>query len=253
MNALARKFHRANRQFKALIPMIAKYGDEFARIPVFEQDAKPLEPYWYNGMIPGLDASALYAFIAERKPALYVEIGSGHSTKFAVKACTKHSPHTRIVSIDPEPDIDVEALCHEAIRSRLQDVPVEFFAKLQPNDMVFFDGSHISHMNSDVTRFLLDIVPGLPRGVLVQIHDIFLPDDYPREFGIDRGYNEQYVLAAYLLGGGKNVKPVFPCHYVTQCEWSQPLHKAWETIQPKASPQGPGFEPWGGSFWMLTT
>lgn len=253
MTVLERKIRWATKRYKSIIPMIVKHSEDFARIPVFADPKDHSQPYWYNGMLPGLDAAALYTFLADMKPAYYIEIGSGHSTRFAAKAIVRHSPETRIVSIDPNPAIDVDGLCHEVFRSRLQDVPTEVFARLTDNDILFFDGSHVSHMHSDVTRFFLDILPALGRGVLVQIHDIFLPDDYPSEFGIDRGYNEQYLLAAYLLGGGNRVKLFFPCHYVTQCEWGQPLQDAWKGIHPHWTPEAPGFEPWGGSFWLRTT
>ena len=51
--------------------------------------------------------------------------------------------------------------------------------------------------------FFLDILPQLPKGVLVGIHDIFLPFDYPPEW-TGRMYNEMYMLAAYLLGRRDN-------------------------------------------------
>jgi len=240
----------ATKQYQQVMSMILEYQGDFPNIPVFPNAADPLQPCWYNGMIPGLDAATLYAFIAKMKPSRYVEIGSGHSTKFAAKAIADHSGHTKIVSIDPNPQNGVDSLCDRAIPARLHDVPIEVFTALEEGDIVFLNGTHVSHMHSDVTRFFLDILPSLRRGVLVQIHDVFLPDDYPREFGIDRGYNEQYLLAAYLLGGGKQVEITFPCHYVLKCKWSQSLWKAWEGIEPHWTRQTPGFEPWGESFWM---
>ena len=39
----------------------------------------------------------------------------------------------------------------------------------------------------------------LPAGVLLHLHDIFLPDDYPASWGW-RGYNEQSGVAALLDG-----------------------------------------------------
>ena len=48
--------------------------------------------------------------------------------------------------------------------------------------MVFFDGSHRTFMNSDATVFFLEVLPTLPAGTLVGIHDIYLPDDYPADW-----------------------------------------------------------------------
>jgi hypothetical protein len=64
---------------------------------------------------------------------------------------------------------------------------------------LFIDGSHIVFQGTDGPYLFLRILPRIRPGVLVQIHDIFLPDDYPSDFR-DRWYNEQYLLAAILLG-----------------------------------------------------
>ena len=45
-------------------------------------------------------------------------------------------------------------------------------------------------------------------------YDIFLPYDYPQSF-VARFYNEQYLLAAYLLGGPDD-EVRFPCYYVAR-------------------------------------
>ncbi len=252
MDELQRILGASTEEYQQAISIILKYRMDYPNIPVFRDTEDPSKPYWFNGMLPGLDAAALYAFIANFRPSRYIEIGSGHSTKFAAKAIHDHSPDTRIISVDPNPPAGIDTLCDRVIRSRLQDVPTQLFTTLEEGDIVFLDGSHVSHMRSDVSRFFLDILPSLRRGVFVQIHDIFLPDDYPREFGIDRGYNEQYLLAAYLLGGGKHVKVVFPCHYVLKCQWSQSLRHAWDLIAPHWTRHTPGFESWGRSFWLRT-
>ena len=63
-----------------------------------------------NGWLPGLDSAALYAFLARTDPALYLEVGSGNSTKFARRAITDHGLRTRLVSIDPQPRAEIDAL-----------------------------------------------------------------------------------------------------------------------------------------------
>ena len=74
------------------------------------------------------------------------------------------------------------------------------------------DGSHISLMNSDVTVFMLDVVPKLKPGVIVHIHDIHLPHDYPDMF-VKWYWNEQYIVAAYLLGAADRIKILMPSRY----------------------------------------
>lgn len=72
-------------------------------------------------------------------------------------------------------------------------------------------------MNSDVTVFFLEILPRLRRGVIVHIHDIYLPLDYQPERA-HWFYSEQYLLAASLLAGHKNYEILLPNYYVSNTE-----------------------------------
>ena len=121
---------------------------------------------------------AIYSFLRSRRPATYLEIGSGNSTKFAARARQDGRLDTKIVSIDPSPRAEVDALCDEVIRSPFELADLSVLDRLVPGDIVFFDGSHRVFMNSDVAAFFLDAVPRLPAGVLIGVHDIYLPDDY---------------------------------------------------------------------------
>ena len=81
---------------------------------------------------------------------------------------------------------------------KVQDAPDTAFS-LRAGDILFIDSSHILMPGSDVDFLLNDIWPRLPAGVLVHIHDIFLPDASPDSWGW-RGYNEQNALASLLSG-----------------------------------------------------
>jgi len=65
---------------------------------------------------------------------------------------------------------------------------------------------------SDVDMLQNRILPALPAGVIVQVHDIFLPDDYPVDWDW-RGYNEQLGIAT-LLHEGSSWNVEFASHYV---------------------------------------
>jgi len=184
--------------YDRILKTISGYADELARIEVSASD--PREPSWINGMISGLDGATFYALMRDRRPDRYMEIGSGNSTKFVARACREGGLATKVTSIDPHPRAEIDQLCDEVIRKPLEAVDLAVFAGLQAGDILFFDGSHRVFMNSDVAVFFLEILPALPAGVLVGIHDIYLPDDYPADIA-DRYYSEQYMLAAYLLGG----------------------------------------------------
>lgn len=194
---------------REIVAGLRKYRELFSAIPI-GADAKPMDPRWINGWFPSLDGMVLYHLLAERNPATYVEIGSGNSTKFARRAIEDHHLRTRIVSIDPEPRTEIDAIVDEVIRSGVEFVDISLFSQLDANSVVFFDGSHRSFQNSDVTVFFIDILPELKAGIDVGIHDVFWPWDYPPTW-VKRYYNEQYILGAYMLAFGLSFPLVFSC------------------------------------------
>jgi hypothetical protein len=202
------------------------------------------DPNWINGFIPPLDGMSLYTLIRMLKPRTYLEIGSGNSTKFARKAIRDHGLSTRIVSVDPKPRAEIDALCDEIIRAPFQNVAGEVLGRLTPGDILFQDGSHRALTNTDTTVFFTEFLPMLPRGITYGIHDIFLPNDYP-EIWHRRFYNEQYVLLAYLLGGAGGDEIVFPVAFVAG---DQRLKASLAGIfdLPALSESRPG----GAAFWM---
>jgi len=152
---------------------------------------------WRNGFIPALDGLSIM-WAALQAGETFMEVGSGTSTLFARSALAAEQRSTKLVSIDPMPRVEVDAACDEIYRSPLEKMDLSVFDRLRSGDVLFVDNSHQSFMNSDVTTFMLDVVPRLASGVLIGIHDIFLPYDYPAHWS-DRCYNEQYLLACYLL------------------------------------------------------
>jgi hypothetical protein len=186
-------------RFEALLPTLR-------RIPSAHEDSGC--GFWDNPYFENLDGVALYVLVAERRPATFVEIGSGFSTRMARRAITDAGLKTRLVSIDPHPRVDVEGLCDEVHRVPMQDAPLGLFDALQGNDIVLVDGTHVVHMSSDATIVFTEVLPRLTDGVLVGMDDIFLPWDYPPEW-IDRWYSEQYLLAVSLLSGDPTWRAVF--------------------------------------------
>lgn len=170
---------------------------------------------WNQPWFPPLDGMSMYTMIASNKPRRYLEIGSGNSTKFAVQAIKDNSLETEVISVDPKPRAEVDQICNLVIRKPLEEAEEleSVITQLQPNDVVFFDGSHRSLQNSDVTAFFIDYLPSIPEGVNIGIHDIFWPNDYP-EHWVSRYYNEQYILAAYMLGMGSRFDLKFSCAYI---------------------------------------
>jgi len=240
-SVLASIIERNRAAYRSRLQSFLRYQEDFVSIP--QRPTNSLLPHWHNGFFPGLDAIALYCFMADFRPKRYVEIGSGNSTKFCRYAKTRRQLDTEIISVDPEPRADVDALCDRVVRKRVEDLDVSLFDQLQPGDTLFIDSSHRVLMNSDVTALFLDILPKLRSGVLVQIHDILLPFDYPLEWA-PRFYSEQYLLAAYLLGGEK-FEILLPNTFITyDAELNTILSPLW------SDPRIQCKEPYGASFWM---
>jgi predicted O-methyltransferase YrrM len=189
-------FDRQRSACRSLIDLIASQRHALERIPATSQERN--EPEWRNGFFSVLDGMALYSLVVTRKPQRIIEVGSGYSTKFAARAIRDGSLSTTITSIDPEPRADVDELCHRVERHRLEDTDQRLFAELQPGDFLLVDSSHRVFTNSDVTTLFLEIIPRLTKGVVLHLHDIFLPWDYPQEWS-NRYYSEQYLLAYGLL------------------------------------------------------
>jgi hypothetical protein len=210
--AIQSKLDRSRPVYESVLEMIASHRAALHAIP-YAENAATMDPYWDNTWFSCLDAASQVSFLLERKPRLYFEIGSGRSTRFARWAIREGNLDTTIVSIDPHPHTDIDALCDRVIRQPLEECDLGLFGELRSGDILFFDGSHRIFTNSDVTTFFFDIFPNLPPGVLVHIHDIFLPADYPAEWN-ERLYSEQYLLGAMLLTPELPFRIVLPNYFV---------------------------------------
>jgi len=225
------------RTLKALAPL-EEHFDKLA----LEGDASQLAPFWNNIWLPPLDAISLSGLVAIHRPATYVEVGSGNSTKFVRWIIDELKLPTRIISIDPFPRAEIDAICDVTIRAPLELADQSVFFNLAPNDLVFIDNSHRAFPSSDVTTFFMEILPNLPRNVIFGLHDIFLPFDYPLEWK-DRFYNEQYLLAAYLYGGGDQDRHIIATQYLARMH-GDIVRRTFPRLAQKGVPLG------GGAFFM---
>jgi predicted O-methyltransferase YrrM len=235
-------FEASTDNYRSQLAMIERYGRELAAIDRGHRD--DLEPCWTNPMFYGLDGASLYWHLRERRPYRYVEIGSGYSTKFAAVARRDGELETEIVSLDPEPRSDVDEICDRVIRERLESVDQEVFRSLHSADIVFLDGSHRLLMGNHLAVFFLEVLPELPAGVIVGVHDIYLPDDYAPAH-LDTYWTEQYMLAATLLAGPQRYEVALPCHYVASTSPLQDeLDERWTQIGLA------GTNAWGSVLWF---
>jgi hypothetical protein len=161
-----------------------------------------------------------------------------------------------ITSIDPEPRAEIDPLCDRVIRARMQTCDPAIFDELEPGDILFLDASHYVRPDSDVTVFFLEVLPKLKPGIVVHVHDIFLPLDYIPRFGPEM--NEQYMLAVLLLCRPAQIKVLLANHFVC---WDTELSRKVKEIfrRPGGEPEIPFYYKYrrkddfpGTSFWFET-
>ena len=151
-----------------------------------------------------IEAQVLHAVIRHYKPARLIDIGGGVPTYCASQAISMNRRDTgvngHITCIEPCPIHLIKSLDNVKLITRpIQEVPLECFKQLGANDIVFIDSNHVVRSGSEVNYIVLEILPILPKGVLVQIHDIYLPYDYDRD--VLRNFihpNETALVAAFL-------------------------------------------------------
>lgn len=161
--------------------------------------------YFYeNDQFAVLDAEFLYAALLHYKPKTMIEVGSGYSSLITADVNRRLLDGAlNFICIEPFPRqflIDgVDGISHLEV-SKVEDLPLSYFDQLEAGDILFIDSSHVSKVGSDVNYLFFEVIPRLKSGVIVHVHDIFLPDDYPEEWALDqnRNWNEQYLLHAFL-------------------------------------------------------
>ena len=159
------------------------------------------------------DAEIYAAMIMDRKPPTLVEVGSGFSTLIARKAVSFAHSDTRIVVYDPYPRTDVKPAADELHLAPVEqsDLASRHWAA---GDLLFIDSSHICRTRGDLPYLFCNVIPSLPPGVLVHIHDIFLPYDYPNLYD-QWCHTEQYLLAC-MLAHSRRYKVVLATHWLSR-------------------------------------
>jgi hypothetical protein len=146
----------------------------------------------YNGAFQTIDAEIYHSIVRRHRPRHIVEIGSGHSTRFALDALRRNGAG-RITCIDPNPWYTLPGAV-EHIASKVEDVDLSLFDALEPSDILFIDSSH----TTSEARFHAErILPRLRAGVLVQHHDILFP--YANPWPDPGAYDEQGVVLDFYL------------------------------------------------------
>ncbi len=207
----------------ALSPGLAEFdiGPMCAALEAFGQDLDRLmtEGSAVTGYAPGNgyfdtpDAEALYLTYRQRRPRRIVEVGCGNSTRIARQAILDGGWQADLTAIDPWPRADIAHVVDRFEQATLESVDPAIFDALKAGDMLFIDSSHQVRMSNDVAHLFCRIIPALASGVVIHVHDVFLPYEYPKRFFYDcPSWGEQYVLHALLQGGGYEI--LWPGYYL---------------------------------------
>ena len=193
-------------QLALLSEVFPLYREEFEAFAIGPNAAEPHRFFLDNPTFREVDAHALHALIRHHRPQQIVEVGAGYSTLCSAAACTLNRAEGQpceFICIEPFPNDLFEHPIFgldQLLAKPLEEVGYGPFESLGENDILFIDSTHVVTTGNDVAQLYLEILPRLRPGVLVHVHDIFLPADYPRDW-ITQGqifWNEQYLFQAFL-------------------------------------------------------
>ena len=184
-----------------LLESFSKFRDEYQQFPTGKTQEHN-RFYLGNGLFDGVDALVAYCMIRHFQPRLIIEVGSGFSSLVLGQAVEKNK-NSGLICIEPFPrEFLREGFpgLQSLIEKKVQDIDLEFFSQLGSGDILFIDSSHTVKIGSDVNYLFLEVLPRLNPGVIVHVHDIFLPFEYRRDWVLDefRFWTEQYLLQAFL-------------------------------------------------------
>jgi predicted O-methyltransferase YrrM len=187
----------------ALARTFARYH---AELP-FSDDRQAGSRYWYrNNWFSYGDAIVLYSMIRHHRPRRVIEVGSGFTSAVMLDTNDRFCDgRLGLTFVEPHPErllsllSDQDKTRHEILVTGVQTLPLERFAALEANDILFIDSSHVAKFGSDVAHLLTHVLPSLQKGVIVHFHDIFWPFEYPEDWiRHGRAWNESYMLQAFL-------------------------------------------------------
>jgi hypothetical protein len=159
------------------------------------------------------DAVFLYCIIRHFQPTKIIEVGSGHSSAIMLDTnefYLENKMHVTFIEPYPEERLmkilrEQDKKQHTVIKQKVQSVSLDVFKKLEQNDILFIDSSHVSKTGSDLNYLMFEVLPALKPGVLIHFHDIFYPFELPKKWIVENRWfwNENYLLHAFLMNNNK--------------------------------------------------
>jgi len=213
----------------------------------FSDERRPGLRYFFdNPAFAWGDGLVLHGMLRRFRPRRIVEVGSGYSSCATLDTVERFLGGAAACTfVEPYPELLLSLLLPgdrervEIVSAAVQDVGIDRFAALEENDLLFIDSTHVSKIGSDVNALFLEVLPSLRPGVLIHVHDIFYPFEYPRAWVEEgRAWNEAYLLRA-LLAGGEDFE------ILLWNGWLQAFHPERTARALPLFPRNPG-----GSIWL---
>jgi hypothetical protein len=201
---------RADRQLE----LLERFAELTADAPYGDAPTAQCRYGYVNDFFSYGDGLVLHAMLRNLAPRKYVEIGSGWSSALTLDVVDRYLDEaTQCVFVEPYPDRLNSLLSHEGrtkpsyaeiIEKPVQEVDTALFDDIRAGDFLFIDSTHVSKVGSDVNHLYFEVLPCLEPGVIVHIHDIFYPFEYPADWVYQgRNWTEDYLLRAYLINNPK--------------------------------------------------
>ncbi len=189
-----------------------------------------------------IESQALHGVIRKFKPRRVVEVGSGVSTYCMAKAMAMNvqegAPAGTITCIEPYPSEALKAMPGiELVAAPVQQADLSVFTSLQAGDLLFIDSSHAVRPGGDVNFLMLEVLPRLNPGVMVHIHDIYLPFDHQRDVcNTFFHWTETSLVRAFLTHNPK-VK-ILACMSHLHYERTQAMRVVFPDYKPQENDMG---------------
>ena len=201
-----------------LLQQLAEY---YSDLPFGADKKEGLRYYFENNMYSYTDGIILYSLLRYLKPKRIIEVGSGFSSALMLDVNQHYFENSiELHFIEPNPQRlyanigDIEKQNVSIKEKMVQDVPPEYYDRLEAGDILFIDSTHVSKTGSDVNYIFFEILPRLKPGVWIHFHDIFYPFEYPKGWVYQgRNWNENYMLRAFLMSNTDYSVRLFP-HYL---------------------------------------
>jgi len=191
---------------EAQLRLVEQMSTYYGSIPDFTYHECDRHRYSYDNYYYSYsDATILACFLQKLRPRRFVDIGGGYTSLLVLDLndTVFSADPIEIDVVEPYPNLLRGMLRqHDRITivpEKVQSVDLSFFGKLERDDVLFLDTTHVSKLGSEVNYLAFNVLPALKPGVVLHIHEMFFPFEYPREFFAQRKcWNEIYCWRAFL-------------------------------------------------------